>query len=251
MVDHHAQKNMDHTVLIVDDEVHIGKLLARLLKQISVKTVYAPDGMEALAKIEKRKNPFSLIISDQKMPGMKGTELLEKVSLLSPSTIRFLTTGYSDFDTVIQAVNQGKIHKYLQKPWDPDRVVDIIKEGLEQYELTLEYENLFRTAKEQNAKLSEFNALLRQKTQKQAQILNALDEKLKKAGNEAGTCSAGTREEALSGAKKLKETLKDRKIVSEAQLNLLFAAAVADLYCRFQEIAFKKGFEILPDSSRG
>lgn len=239
-----------HTVLVVDDDVQVGKIIAALLKKISVNSVYASSGAEALYKIENIKNPFSLIISDQRMPKMKGTELLEKVGQISPDTVRFLATGYSDINAIIQAVNRGKIHKYISKPWQSEQLLEDIRGGLKQYELNAEYEELYRIAKEQNAKLYNLNKMLKQNAEKQSNVLANLEQKLRALHG-----SSNSYMQAFDGAgmsdclSHIKNELTSRDIKEDEKLNQLLAAVVAELYCRFQEVAFKNGFEISAYSS--
>ena len=91
---------IDHTILIVDDEEKIGKSLGRLLRTIKIKYVYLDSGQSALERLKSTSTPFSLILSDQRMPGMTGADFLEKAKEIAPDTIRFLITGYADLPTV-------------------------------------------------------------------------------------------------------------------------------------------------------
>lgn len=72
------------------------------------------------------------------MPEMDGAQFLEKAKDIFPDAIRFLLTGYSDMDAIIDAVNKGEIHRYLTKPWNDDDLLLQIRQSLKQYELTLE-----------------------------------------------------------------------------------------------------------------
>ena len=140
-------RKIEHSVLVVDDEELVAKNIERLLGIIKVKFVYASNGKDGLAIIKKAKKPFSIIISDQRMPGMRGHEFLGKVKEISPDTLRFLTTGYSDMDAIINAVNKGAIHRYIAKPWNTKDFLETIKVGLKKYELVLENEHFLKLAK--------------------------------------------------------------------------------------------------------
>ncbi|MCK5099877.1 MAG: response regulator, partial [Desulfobacteraceae bacterium] len=150
-------EKFDHTVLVVDDEEQVGKSLGRFLKSIGVKYVYMESGKLGLERMQAASKPFSLIISDQRMPGMTGAEFLEKAKAISPDTIRFLLTGYSEMDAITEAVNKGSIHKYISKPWDNKDFAEKIKSGLNQFELAMENDRLFKLAKDQNSKLYQLN----------------------------------------------------------------------------------------------
>jgi len=108
------------TLLLVDDERGIRSALTRLLRQDGYRILSAgsgEDGLELLAL-----NAVQVIISDQRMPGMSGTEFLGKVSRLYPATVRILLSGYTDLKVVTEGVNQGAVFKFVTKPWDDDQL---------------------------------------------------------------------------------------------------------------------------------
>lgn len=121
-------------VLVVDDEEVYLKTLKRLLRK-DYNVITASSGPEALERLNKLNN-VALIISDQRMPEMTGTLFLEKTIEISPDSIRFLITGYSDLDAVIDALNQGQIYRYISKPWNPDELLINIKRAVEHYTTT-------------------------------------------------------------------------------------------------------------------
>lgn len=116
------------TILCVDDEENILKSLRRTLGRQKLKVLLATSGQEALEILEHEQ--ISLIISDMKMPHMSGTQLLTLVSQQYPDVYRMLLTGYADIESTISAINQGKIARYLQKPWKNDELLEAVKEGL-------------------------------------------------------------------------------------------------------------------------
>jgi len=121
------------TLLIVDDEQNVLSSLKRLVHNDSVRvlaTNSALDGLELMAM-----NPVQVVLSDQRMPGMNGTEFLERVSKLYPDTIRIILSGYTDLETVVNAINRGVIYKFLTKPWDGPQLLAQIRSAFEYYEL--------------------------------------------------------------------------------------------------------------------
>ena len=105
---------MDEKILFVDDEeniLHAYKLALR--KKYKVTT--ATSGQEALEVIERR-GPFAVIVSDMKMPGMDGIELLKRTSEIAPDSVRVMLTGYAELQTAVEAVNSGNIFRFLTKP---------------------------------------------------------------------------------------------------------------------------------------
>lgn len=99
--------NQRHTILIVDDEASIIKALQRLFHKENYEILTGSDGAEGLALLQKSEKSVSLIISDQRMPGMGGSEFLEKAKAIFPNAIRILLTGYADMAAIIAAVNKG------------------------------------------------------------------------------------------------------------------------------------------------
>ena len=115
------------TLLVVDDEPNILSALSRLLRRegFQILTATSPnDAFELLAK-----NPVQVILSDQRMPEMSGTEFFARVRQLYPETIRIVLTGYTDLDSVTDAINRGAIYKFLTKPWDDDQLREQIREA--------------------------------------------------------------------------------------------------------------------------
>lgn len=116
-----------HAILLLDDEKSITSALQRLFHRENYRILTASSGQEAIALMKQQERPISLIISDQRMPGMNGSQFLEVARSLSPNTIRFLLTGYSDMEAIVDAVNKGEIHRYLTKPWnDRDLVLQVL-----------------------------------------------------------------------------------------------------------------------------
>ena len=117
------------TVLCVDDEPGILSALKRNLRSSDVAVITATSGAQALEFMAEL--PIDLVISDMRMPGMDGAQLLERVCRDWPDTVRILLTGYSDTAATILAVNRGRIFRYLQKPWDEQELTETVREGLE------------------------------------------------------------------------------------------------------------------------
>lgn len=120
------------TLLIVDDEPHILSALRRVLAEENYRVLTAGTGREGLELLAK--NTVQVIISDQHMPEMIGSEFLRRVKTLYPNVVRMILSQYADLPTVSQAVNDGAPHKFLPKPWDNDRLRRQIREAFSFYE---------------------------------------------------------------------------------------------------------------------
>jgi len=127
------QEEKKYTILFVDDEPNILRALKRALFKMNINMLLADSGKKALELLES--NTVHVVVSDMKMPHMSGAELLEQVAKLYPETFRVVLTGFADIDSTIKAVNQGKIHRYLQKPWDNQELMNSLEEGLERVKL--------------------------------------------------------------------------------------------------------------------
>ncbi|WP_248749903.1 HD domain-containing phosphohydrolase [Pseudomonas sp. MWU15-20650] len=139
------------TVLLVDDEESILNSLRRLLRGQPYELVLATSGAQALEIMASR--PIDLVMSDARMPGMDGATLLAEVHRLYPTTSRILLTGYADLTTIIKAINEGQIHRYISKPWNDEELQLVLHQSLE-------HQRLERLARAQSEQLKVLNATL-------------------------------------------------------------------------------------------
>ncbi len=160
---------MDHKVLCIDDESHNLEALERLLRK-KYKVVTADSGAAALKELEN--HSFSLIISDQKMPEMTGVEFFMKAIEKQPEAIRILLTGYTDLESVISAINQGQIYRYITKPWEPEEFLGIVRQGIEVFEMK-------NTIAQQNAELQKANEELKSLDKMKSDFMVLVNHELK------------------------------------------------------------------------
>lgn len=113
-------------ILLVDDEERILRTLTMLLK-MQYQVFSTTDGNEALKILKTEK--IHVLISDQRMPLMVGTELLRQAKNLSPQTMRILLTGYADVEAALDSVNEGEIFRYINKPWGPKELRDTVADA--------------------------------------------------------------------------------------------------------------------------
>lgn len=166
-----ASNNSIYTILFVDDEQNILRAIKRALFKFNANLLFAESGAQALEILKG--NKVDVVFSDMKMPQMNGAELLEQVAQLYPHTFRVVLTGYADIDSTIKAVNRGKIHRYLQKPWDNQELMNTIEEGLERIRLRNENERLQKLTQQQNEKLKDINNTLEQTVLKRTKQVRA------------------------------------------------------------------------------
>lgn len=141
-----------NTLLYVDDEESNLRLFQNIFRR-NFKVLTALSGKEGLQIL--RDQPVDLIITDQRMPEMTGVEFLVKAIEINPHPKRILLTAYADLDSIKGAINEGKIYRYIQKPWDLHELTSIIKQAIEAFQL--ERENIRLTAEllQINAELEE------------------------------------------------------------------------------------------------
>ncbi len=145
-------------LLLVDDEPNVLASLRRLLRGEAYELFTAESAEEGLHLLEQ--HPVQLVISDERMPGMSGTSFLREVRRRWPETIRIILSGYSAVKTILAAVNEGAVYKYLTKPWNDEELKISIRRALEQYALEAENRRMAREIAEQNARLQQLNAQL-------------------------------------------------------------------------------------------
>ena len=117
-----------HTILLVDDDKNVLKALERLLQNIEANVIAVDNGEKALEILKDK--TVSIIIADQRMPGMKGVELLCQMQDIYPGGVRILLTGYNDIDDAVKGVQSVAITYYYNKPWDDDLFLQRIEESL-------------------------------------------------------------------------------------------------------------------------
>jgi DNA-binding NtrC family response regulator len=120
-------------MLVVDDEPHILESLTQLF-DTEFHVLTASDGQTALMLLQHHPD-VAIVISDQRMPGMKGVELLRHVKQLVPHSMRILLTGYADLEAVLDSVNVGEVFRYVRKPWVPETLRSIVALAMATYVL--------------------------------------------------------------------------------------------------------------------
>ena len=118
-------------LLVVDDEPDNLDLLYRTFRR-NFRVFKAKSGAEAL-EVLAQQGEMAIIISDQRMPKMTGTEFLSHTVEKFPDTIRMVLTGYTDVEDLVSAINSGKVFKYITKPWNPKKLKDVILQAAETY----------------------------------------------------------------------------------------------------------------------
>lgn len=147
-------------LLLLDDEANILSSLKRLFRRDGYEVHATTDPAEAFALLAEQR--IGVVISDQRMPTMSGTEFLRQVKKIYPDTIRIVLSGYTDLQSVMEAINEGAIYRFMTKPWDDEALRTAIREAFQNQELVAENARLNQEAREIGARLTATNARLEQ-----------------------------------------------------------------------------------------
>lgn len=146
------------TVLLVDDEESILNSLRRLLRGQPYQVLLASGGAQALEIMAQQR--IDLVMTDARMPNMDGATLLAHIHDLYPNTTRILLTGYADLPTIIKAINDGQIHRYISKPWNDDEMLLTLRQVLQHQHSERERQRLVQLTRQQNEQLKTLNSTL-------------------------------------------------------------------------------------------
>lgn len=147
---------MKGVILIVDDDAAIRNGIGRTLGSEGHDLHFAADANQAIETVKT--TAIDVMVTDERMPGPWGTELLSRVREISPGTMRVLLTGSPAVDTLMAAVNEGEIFRFLTKPCPPDLLRDTVRQALLHYRFRAESEALLATASTQRAILDRLSA---------------------------------------------------------------------------------------------
>jgi len=139
---------MTEAIMFVDDEENILHSLRRVFRKENYEVITCVSAEEALKVLETK--PVQVLITDQLMPGMKGTELLKIVKEKYPLTIRMLLSGHSDMEDLIRAINEGEVYRFLKKPEDLTNLIQVVGRALEQSRLLQKVHAVFEMLQQKN-----------------------------------------------------------------------------------------------------
>jgi response regulator RpfG family c-di-GMP phosphodiesterase len=154
-------------ILVVDDEAVITLSFKETLSREGYQVAAENDPLEALQRLKDQ--AYALLLVDQRMPRLSGLEFLSQAKLIQPDATRILMTGVLNLDTVINAINQGEIYRFIVKPWLREELLVTVKNGVQRYELIRRNAELQRATMAMNEKLAQLNKSLEQQVGRQAE----------------------------------------------------------------------------------
>lgn len=170
----------DVSVLMIDDEPNVLNSLLRIFRRESFSVFCADSGQKGLEILADLDN-VALIISDQRMPGMNGSEFLQKSRTVSPNSIRMLLTGYADLQNTVTAMNEGGATRYIAKPWQDDELLQTVHDSIAIYRLQQENYHQQEVIKTQNDELQSWNCNLKERVLAQTAQISTQNIALQKA----------------------------------------------------------------------
>lgn len=170
-------------IICVDDEEGILNALRQQLNRYTPEweISLAKSGKEALELIEaleQDKEPVAMVIADQIMPGIKGSELLEEVHKRHPQSVKILLTGQASFEALVRAVNAAGLDRFIPKPWDEADLRVTVQSLLDKYRLAQENQRLLEDLRQTNAQLVDLNEELERRVQERTAKLEAANKRL-------------------------------------------------------------------------
>ncbi|WP_415887268.1 HD domain-containing phosphohydrolase [Neptuniibacter sp. QD37_6] len=167
----------NNTILLVDDELAVLNSLKRLLRPLKCKVLTTVSPNEALEIL--RENPVDILVSDMRMPEMGGEEFLEKAAKEFPDIERIVISGYAEAQAAIDAINRGKVSRFLLKPWEDSDVIKMVEKGFRLASLQQENERLQQETQEKNEQLEALNRSLDSKVQERTRQLKMANDRIK------------------------------------------------------------------------
>ena len=162
------RKSSKPKMLIVDDEPDNLDLLYRTFRR-DFQVLRAESGGQAL-ELLSTEGEVAVIISDQRMPEMKGTEFLSKTVPEFPDTVRIILTGFTDVEDLVDAINAGQVYRYITKPWDPDELKTVVHNAAETYDLLKQRLGELKQAQAKTVLTSEIVSIVEQTDSLQATV---------------------------------------------------------------------------------
>jgi signal transduction histidine kinase len=166
-----------YSVVIVDDEAGILSALKRAFRSQPYAVFTTTSAEEALAEV--RRGTVKVFMTDYRMPGVTGVDLLRKVKEEFPEIMRILFTGYADIQVAEEAINKGEIYKLVNKPWNDNDLRIIIKEAVERFDLFVRNRQLSMEIKKQNEELVVLNLKLKRMYEGQKEFSSTVSHELR------------------------------------------------------------------------
>jgi two-component system, NtrC family, sensor kinase len=169
-------------ILCVDDEIPILKAMKRIFMDSDYEILTASSAGEGFDMLSNNQ-PIQVVVSDYRMPDMDGVEFLQKVCSKYPDTVRIVLSGYADTASIVSAINEGEIYKFIPKPWNDDELKVTIANAIERYFLHMKNIELTNKLQDTNEELRTINENLERMVEERTQELLFQNQALKSSQN--------------------------------------------------------------------
>lgn len=170
------EEDSNRKVLFVDDESSILSTLQRTLRKEPYKVLVSNNALDALELVSA--NDINVVIADQRMPDMPGTEFLQRVCEISPDSVRAIISGYANADVIVDSINKGQVYRFIPKPWDVGDLKEAVNQCLRHSEVLLGNRNLVKRAHARTAELKNQKEMLENKVEQRNIVLEYTQEML-------------------------------------------------------------------------
>lgn len=238
-----------HKVLIADDDEMVSNAIVRVLQDEDIVFVFSDTGDLALEEIKNQKDPFSIIIANQGLSGINGEDLLAYAKHHSPESSRFLMGTYSEFTTIIDAVNKDLIQRYIVKPIVDEDFLNAVRYGIKFFESFFENEKLLNLAKKQNSQLYELSCRLMESAAIHTKKNHELDGEIELLEKKILALSALKPFGHRFILDTIETGIKNESGIDPQKAQILFSGIIKNLYHEFNILARQKGFEMPPMES--
>ena len=238
--------DFQYSILIVEGDSRVKQTIASIIADIPVIPVFSDTGEAAVKYLKTTDQAPSVIISALSLEGMGGTAFLEHAKKTVPNSIRYLMAARSEMETLVNAVNQRAVHRFFVKPFENRDFLTAVHNGLKLYDSIREHKQLLKLAKHQNARLYDLNCELVDVKKEHNQTVQSLDVEIKTIRDDI----TGLGGEKPMAAKELEALIlscvDSGEGVDVEKLEALFSFTVQTLFNRFEDLAFRNGFELMP-----
>jgi len=163
-------------VMFVDDEEHILKSLRRLFRKEGYEILSYSDPKEAAKAVGEKE--IDVIVSDQRMPGMSGAELLAHAREVNPDAVRIMLTGYTDLQSAEEAINKGEVWRFLVKPWNDEDLRVTVRQAVNLVEMRRSQKRMIAQIRAQNMELAKLTEQLKQRAESSEKKLDKFQKKI-------------------------------------------------------------------------
>lgn len=147
-------------LLVVEDESVIREALGAMLRHEGYEVTLAADGLEGIERLAQRN--YSVVLSDNHMPKMRGLDFLSRARELQPQATRILITGVVDLDTLLKSINSGELYRFIIKPWVREELLATLRNAVQRHDLLLQNDRLLEETRQLNTRLGCLNRDLEQ-----------------------------------------------------------------------------------------